>query len=161
MFRAKVANHSSSGTDSTDSPIVISSLVYNAPVSPTLTFRKQHEKTYHTIKQDLKKVVSPCQKVSSDNMKVISKKHPRRKVVSDEYSGVSFEHTLYTPPVSQEFSLSPNRTKISPSELILLREKHATRTRQVELHASAVSLPSGEHSNNAQRRKPFRPVLPH
>jgi hypothetical protein len=123
--------------DSDGSSIVVSSLspIRSAPFP--LNFQTMYRQEYSNLKHDLAKSVSPQKSRVSRHPK--PRALTRKKAIAgDENAGKHFEHTLYCPPTSKEFTLSKKVKHISPSELVLLRAKHADKMKQVELHASTV-----------------------
>lgn len=118
-----------------EATIIVSSLSPYEPIH-SLSFEEMHEIKYKQLKTDLNKVLSPKKQILNENNIKIKTKY-KKKVINKNNE---IEPTLYIPPITKEFSLSSKVKSISPSELVLLREQHAKRMNQVELHAT--SLPS-------------------
>ena len=121
-----------------DSTIIVSSLSPIPSATRPLNFQTMYQQEYRSLKKELKRTISPQKKLGPQSP--IKRELKKKKAITDEYSGVHDEPTLYSPLKSKEFSLPRGRLHISPSELVLLRGKHAARIDQVELHASPMTF---------------------
>ena len=118
--------------------IVVSSLTPSQSPPHPLNFQTMYQQEYKSLKRDLKKTVLPKEgrNLRSPPPRILE----RKKTATGEYTGVHFEPKLYSPLESKEFSVTPGRTKISPSELVLLRAKHKNTVDQIELDAAPVTF---------------------
>jgi hypothetical protein len=112
--------------------IVISSL--SPQQTQTLSFEDMHQMKYKELRSDLRKVLSP-QRPDLTPTKMKVRTYERKKQMEKT---ITLEPTLYRPPATRDFVLSPKRKTISPSELVLLREQHAKKANQVELNAHSL-----------------------
>jgi hypothetical protein len=118
-----------------DAMIIISSLTPQN-TTQSLSFEAMHKMRYKELKTDLNKVLSPTKKPNLTPIKMKMKSHERKKHME---STTLPEPTLLNPSSHKEFTLTPQRRTISPSELVLLREQHAKKISQVELNATSLS----------------------
>jgi hypothetical protein len=112
--------------------IIVSSL--SPQKSHPLSFEDMHKMKYRELKSDLKKVLSPKKPDLTPTQMTVRTYERKRQMEKT----IMPEPTLYQPS-TRDFSLSPNRKTISPSELVLLRDQHSKKANQVELNATSVS----------------------